>query len=586
VYGSKPAYPSSTWETSNYWVDVLFTTTPVTAPPTYAISGTISGAGSENVAVSGASSANTVASSSGAYTFTGLANGTYTVTPTLSGYTLSPTSQSVTVSGANATLPAFIATKTATPTYTISGTITGAGSEAVALTGAASANAVASNSGAYSFAGLANGSYTVTPSLTGYTLSPTSQSVTVSGANVSVPAFTATAIPTYTISGSISGAGGETVALSGAASASTAAGSAGAYSFAGLANGSYTVTPTQSGYTFTPTSENITLSGANATVPTFAATAVGYSITGTITPSTLGSGVAVNLSGTAQATTTATSSGTFTFTGLANGSYTLTPTSSSASFSPTSENLTVNGGNATAPTFTATATATVIFYDAFSGTTLSPAWVAMSRHGDYSNNELECYLPANVAVNNLLTITTVYQTYTCGDAYTSPASWPYTSGMIQWQSFNFTYGTVEFRAIFPSASAVTWPAVWMLGSNCQAGNIVSADNTGSCNWPAPGSQEIDIAEFVDGQQGMFTEAGGHQYCEPNINAAEWHTYDLIWSSSSLIYEVDGVTTCSITTNVPNTPMFLMINDAVPSTASGGNGLPAALQVEYVKVTQP
>ena len=41
------------------------------------------------------------------------------------------------------------------------------------------------SSGAYTLASLANGNYTLTPSLSGYSFSPTSRSVSVSGANVS-----------------------------------------------------------------------------------------------------------------------------------------------------------------------------------------------------------------------------------------------------------------------------------------------------------------------------------------------------------------------------------------------------------------
>ena len=74
-----------------------------TPPVTYTISGTVTtsaGAGIAGVVVS-TGSASATTNSSGAYTLTGLANATYTLTPSLSGYTFSPTSRSVTVSSAN-----------------------------------------------------------------------------------------------------------------------------------------------------------------------------------------------------------------------------------------------------------------------------------------------------------------------------------------------------------------------------------------------------------------------------------------------------------------------------------------------------
>ena len=80
-------------------------------------------------------------------------------------------------------------------TYSISGTVsTGSGvgiSGVTVSTGTVSTTT--NSSGAYTLASLANGSYTLTPSLGGYTFSPTSRSVTVSGANVSGQNFTGTA---------------------------------------------------------------------------------------------------------------------------------------------------------------------------------------------------------------------------------------------------------------------------------------------------------------------------------------------------------------------------------------------------------
>jgi len=125
------------------------------------------------------------------------------------------------------------------------------------------------------FSGLANGSYAVTPSKSGYTYSPTSQNATVNGANVTGINFTATASATYSISGTITptaGGSGASVALTGAAAANTTTNSSGNYTFSGLANGSYTVTPSNSGYTFTPVNQSVTISSANKTAVNFTAT--------------------------------------------------------------------------------------------------------------------------------------------------------------------------------------------------------------------------------------------------------------------------------------------------------------------------
>ena len=366
-----------------------------TPPQTYSISGLITpvaGGSGATVTLSGAASASTTADSSGAFTFLGLSNGTYTLTPSRTGYTFSPTSQNVTVNGANITSGvSFTATATTNPTYSISGLITpaaGGSGATVTLSGAASASTTADSSGAFTFSGLSNGTYTLTPSRAGYTFSPTSQNVIVNGANVtSGVSFTATVTtnPTYSISGTISpaaGGSGATVTLSGAASASTTANSSGNYTFTGLTNGAYTVTPSFTGYTYAPASQAVTVNGASVTGVNFTATAnPTYSISGTISPAAGGDLATVTLSGTASATTTANGTGNYTFTGMANGAYTVTPSFTGYTYAPASQAVTVNGASVTGVNFTATpvqshsvalswvaSTSTVSGYNVYRGT--------------------------------------------------------------------------------------------------------------------------------------------------------------------------------------------------------------------------
>ena len=79
------------------------------------------------------------------------------------------------------------------PTYSISGTVSGAITDGVTiiLTGAGSATTSTNTGGNYSFSGLVNGTYTVTPSLPGYTFTPSSAAITVSGTNVTGTNFVA-----------------------------------------------------------------------------------------------------------------------------------------------------------------------------------------------------------------------------------------------------------------------------------------------------------------------------------------------------------------------------------------------------------
>jgi hypothetical protein len=166
-----------------------------TGQTTFAISGTVNPVPSATttLSLSGTATASTTASSSGTYTFSGLSAGAYAVTPSASGFGFNPTTQAATISTSDVTGVNFTSKAQTGPTFTLSGTISpaSAGSgAAVVLNGPVGATATANSSGAYSFPGLSNGSYSVTPSKSGFTYSPTSQTATVSGANVTGVNFT------------------------------------------------------------------------------------------------------------------------------------------------------------------------------------------------------------------------------------------------------------------------------------------------------------------------------------------------------------------------------------------------------------
>jgi hypothetical protein len=100
-------------------------------------------------------------------------------------------------------------TPVATGDYTISGAVrnpTGAGESGVTvlLGGARQSSTATDGEGKYSFSGLANGTYTVTPAQSGYTCSPARMNVTLNGANQVVPDFSAVLAATiWAVGGSI-----------------------------------------------------------------------------------------------------------------------------------------------------------------------------------------------------------------------------------------------------------------------------------------------------------------------------------------------------------------------------------------------
>jgi len=350
------------------------TATPTQAA-TYSISGQVTSNGSGlsgvGVALSGASSATAITDANGDYAFTGLFNGSYTVTPSKPPFTFNPANRPQTVGGADIAGVNFIATPAQAATYSISGQVTSNGSGlsgvAVALSGASSATAMTGSSGNYTFAGLDNGSYTVTPSRSGFAFNPANSPQIVGGADIAGVNFIATPdqAATYSISGQVmfngSGLSGVAVALSGASSETAITGASGNYAFTGLYNGSYTVTSSRIGFTFNPASSPQTVSGANTPGVNFIATPVQagsgtYNISGQVTMTcsfcvpvvTFGvQGVWIALSGASSETAITGASGNYAFTGLKNGSYTITPSPLSVgwTFNPASSPQTVSGAD-------------------------------------------------------------------------------------------------------------------------------------------------------------------------------------------------------------------------------------------------
>lgn len=157
---------------------------------TWSASGSVSPAlAGVTVTLSGTLNGSTTTDSFGNYGFSGLVNGNYTVTPGLSGYTFNPNSLNFAVNNANVTGLNF--TDTTAQTWSISGSINPpAAGITVTLTGASNGSTTTDSLGNYSFSGLANGNYTLTPTETGYSFVPASLAVTVSGANVTGQNFT------------------------------------------------------------------------------------------------------------------------------------------------------------------------------------------------------------------------------------------------------------------------------------------------------------------------------------------------------------------------------------------------------------
>lgn len=168
--------------------------------------------------------------------------------------------------------------------HSLSGTVTSGGiglaGVMVSLTqaplelgGAAGKSTTTDSNGNYSFSGIPDGTYLITPSKAGYSFSPAGITAEVAGADVGAQDFAA-AFTGYSVSGKVTngstGLAGVTINLTGAATQTTTSGSDGTYSFTGLFNGSYLVTPGKAGCSFFPESQSFNISGADVTGLDFA----------------------------------------------------------------------------------------------------------------------------------------------------------------------------------------------------------------------------------------------------------------------------------------------------------------------------
>lgn len=645
-----------------------------TSVASHSISGSISPAAQGSgatVTLSGAGNATTTADGSGNYAFSGLANGSYTVTPTKSGISFTPASQAVTVNGASVTAVNF-----AVQTWSISGNLSPASNSAGAtltLGGAGSGMTTADSSGNYSFGGLTNGTYAVTPSKSGFSFSPSAQSSTINGASVAGVNFTLSVISGVTVSispTSASIATGGTQPFSATVtgttnSAVTWSANGGSVSSSGL----YTAPGTPGTYTVTATSVADSTKSATATVNVTSATtsdvllgdqsvenqtnsiAAGQAeafqatakATGNVkslvlyldassTLSQLVAGLYADAGGhpgalLGQGSSTSvvkgawnpvtlpstnlvggtpywiailgTGSGTLAFR-VSSGGGCNAETGSQSSLTSLPANWSSGAMSSNCPVSVFGANSIVVFFDDFPGTSLSPFWTIINRHGEYSQNEAECNIPQQVSVANGLTITTAAQNSVCGDfhpdgtVWHTPSSWPYITGDIQWTNLNFTFGSIEIRAKFSDQRTSLWPATWLLGSNCQSTNPFTGE-TGVGDCPSLGSDgytEIDMTECYGSGWCQFHVAdpnfGIGNGCDAvYVVDTNWHTFTTVWNSSGITQYMDEVAETTCGQQLTN-PMFLLIQ-----TQTGGAGgtpnndfLPATLEVDYVKVTQP
>ena len=168
---------------------------------TYTISGNVTyysgGDAFEDITVSLTGVGSTETDSAGNYSFTGVTNGTHVLTPSYSNYIFDPVSTVVPIDGANVSHINFSAYYTSL-SFDISGTVGGnvqSGVELI-LSGSSdntfqqSGTVVTNSDGTYAFKNLSAGTYTIIPSLSGYTFDLEYQDIKITSGDVANVDFT------------------------------------------------------------------------------------------------------------------------------------------------------------------------------------------------------------------------------------------------------------------------------------------------------------------------------------------------------------------------------------------------------------
>jgi beta-glucanase (GH16 family) len=195
-----------------------------------------------------------------------------------------------------------------------------------------------------------------------------------------------------------------------------------------------------------------------------------------------------------------------------------------------------------------------------------------------SNGELQRYSANNATVdaNGILEM-----------PVTDNGNGTYGSGMIVTNSFAQNGGVFDMNAKLP-AGGDSWPAFWMLSPTGQPGEIDALEALGSGQndsgdyTPANGWIHTAV-HSPNGNNAGDNQGGWVQIKDASGNPVNltdtYNNYEMVWDpGQSVTYYVDGQEVSQYTgsQSVPNTPMYLLANDAVGGTWGGTNNASATV----------
>lgn len=148
------------------------------------------------LALKGTATQNTATDTSGNYGFSGLASGKYVVMPVNTLYKFRPASRAISLTGAAVTNQNFTAKQSTSPSYSLSGVVSGAVTQNVIVTlnGDNTGSTFTDAGGNYSFSGLDAGTYTVSAQSAGYSFNILNP-ITIASSNSTANNFVASTAP-------------------------------------------------------------------------------------------------------------------------------------------------------------------------------------------------------------------------------------------------------------------------------------------------------------------------------------------------------------------------------------------------------
>ena len=221
------------------------------------------------------------------------------------------------------------------------------------------------------------------------------------------------------------------------------------------------------------------------------------------------------------------------------------------------------------------------FAEECNGPRLNRAWSALYVVGDAGHGLDSDFLgdlrQVSVA-NGTCTITATRSS--------TPSGRPYASAAMGTRGrFSQAFGTFEARVRYGTGEGL-WPAFWLLedGESVRTPPEIDIFEAYPSRAGGIGGAEVVVSTLhARGGSSHLTHDAGEDL------TGEFHVHRLDWSPGLLVFSLDGVETGRIARDVPDVPMYPILNLAVGADgyrADSSTPDVATLEIDYVRVWAP